>query len=235
MPCNGETNSKTTPTACSPCYLKHRGQKHAKIKGLPLLLALFSVCLIQGQNLQWQVWKSNKISQLEFHLPFVSKISITTSKENFIRVHYRSEGEYRNDYLLQKKWEGNQLIVEEIPTPQRPFYNDKLSAHKVVATQIDLILPETVSLQLFVKEALLFWEGNHDAIHIELTRGKAVIKAKNLSGKIKTSKADVDVYGLNGKVKIECGSGQCNNFHTHKKDKSLEINSRLGDISLYPS
>ena len=150
-------------------------------------------------------------------------------------MHYRSEGEYRNDYLLKKQWEGNQLIVEEIPTPQRPFHNDKLSAHKVVATQIDLILPETLSLQLFANEALLFWEGNHPEMHLELTHGKAVIRADHLQGKVKTSKADVDLFGLNGNVKIKCGSGRCTNFHTQEKDKSLEISSRQGNISLYPS
>lgn len=235
MSSNRETHPKTTPVACSTCYPKHRGQKHAKIKGRLLPFLFLSSCLIWGQNLRWENLESNAVSQLELHLPFASKISITTSKAPQIQVHYRSEGEYRNDYLLKKQWEENRLIVKEIPTPQRPFHNDKLSAHKVVATQIDLILPERLSLQLFANETQLFWKGNHPDIRLELTHGKAVIHAEYLQGKIKTSEADVDVFGLNGKVKIECNSGRCTNFHTQEKDKTLEISSRQGNITLFPS
>lgn len=175
------------------------------------------------------------MTHLELHLPFASKISVTTTKEKLVRVHYQSEGEYQNDYLLRKRCEGKRLVIEEIPAPQKLFHNDKLSAHKVVATQITLVLPESLALLMFADEAQLLWEGNHPTIYLELSRGKALIKADKLGGEIKTSKADVDLFGLNGKVKMSCAGGRCINYHTKDLNKSLEIDSRQGNIVLYPS
>ena len=199
------------------------------------MLAYFICFVLAGQNIQWKNWETTALTQLELHLPYASKISITTSSEQFIRVLYRAEGEYQNDFLLQKKREGKRLIVKEIPAPQKLFYNDKLSAHKVVATQVELVLPESLALQLFAQEAMLFWEGNHPEIALELRRGKAVIKAERLQGKIKTAKADVVLYGLEGSVEIKCGSGRCINNHAKDESKLLEISSSQGDIVLNPS
>ena len=82
---------------------------------------------------------------------------------------------------------------------------------------------------------MLLWEGNHSEITLELTRGKAVIKAEYLQGKIRTSQADVVLYGLEGRVEIKCGSGRCTNYHSKDQSKLLEIRSRQGDIVLNPS
>lgn len=235
MSSNRQSYSKAASAARSACYLKHRSQKHAEIKSSVFWLACFISFTLSGQNIQWENWDTTAFSQLEFHFPYASKISITTSSEPSIRIRYRAEGEYQNDFLLQKKREGKRLIVKEIPAPQKAFYNDKLSAHKVVATQVELVLPEALALQLYVQEAMLLWEGNHPKIALELTRGKAVIKAEHLQGKIRTSQADVVLYGLEGRVEIKCGSGRCTNYHTKDQSKLLEIRSRQGDIVLNPS
>jgi len=178
------------------------------------------VCgLLFGQTQQRKTWDASTIESIHLDFPWASSITINTHNNSNIEVHYQTEGEYQDLYLLKSNVVGVHFYLEEY---QRPNWNnpgDKLSAHKVVANMISLTIPEGLYLSVFAKETQLNCSGKYENLTIRFERGAAVFNVKNPKGSIQSLSADLHFYGL----------------ASQQLSKNIKVSTTLGNIVVHPN
>ena len=123
------------------------------------------------------------------------------------------------------------LYFTENYSPTFYEFNDKLSAHKFVSSQIEIKFNSKISLELYVNDSEINGEGKIDFLKIFQRNGSCHLYNLKSKGNVKTIDADIYIHkreinisakSVNGKVKL---AEKRNN-----KDPDLKIYSLNGDI-----
>ena len=158
-----------------------------------VLLFLFLASSIYAQKSLTKIWNPQSINSVIIDVPWAHSIVLIGAKKNTIEVTHRSEGEYQNGVSMDFQENENQLILEEFLTPAFNNPQDKLSAHKHIATTLTVCLPYALHAKVFAKEALLTVKGQLKQIDVQLQSGGIVIFKGVENGHIKTHSANVMV------------------------------------------
>lgn len=160
----------------------------------------------------------------------VFKITVKTTKSDFIAISTHSEGEYFNDISLNTEVKGRSVYLTTQFREILQSGYDKLSAHKVFSLEISLEIPE--DLQVFIKSNLASVEvvGDYNFLQVQLNSGycnlsnftgNAVVNTYNGAITIKTTGATVTTETRNGKI---TGSS---NFSGKNLIKATSINGNI--------
>lgn len=177
------------------------------------------------------IWNAVELEGVHLDLPITSSLNVYSWEENVIKTHYFTEGEYQNSVVFNGVIRGNQLYLKEQIAPTYEAFHDKLSAHKVFATQLDIYIPENTFLQLKAQNCQVKINGNFQKIAIEINEGKVQTDATFINGKIKTDTADVFLNGLENSVFASTKKGRIEGDFDLEKNATLSITSRDGNIS----
>ncbi len=167
---------------------------------------------------QDKVWDADGVKTVVINCSWVSQIDVSTHEISTIRVKYIQEGEYQNAYLLSSKREGNSFYIEEKQRTSFNDPNDKLSAHKVVANKMQLILPENLNIKLNAKETVLKLSGNFEILNIVFNQGKAFFNVPQIKGDIMTLGGDIYLH----------------NIKSNKIPETLNVINKHGNIIINP-
>jgi len=123
-----------------------------------------------------------------------------------------------------------QLVEQQAPS----FINhhDKLSAHKVWASRLEIVLPEGLPLQLKAEVAQLNFKGNFTQLFVFLREGSLEITGQKIKGKLETQKADVMLYGQESLTHVSSKYGTVKGLNSPLEQSDLIIQSVEGNISL---
>jgi len=158
-------------------------------------------CLINGQHRVEKTFSSEGIRDVEVIGNEVFSIEIVNSNSQ--------EGEYADAIKLHTEVIQNTLKVRASIREGFHIPNDKLSAHKVFATQLSLILPKNLHVRIeshlsnlkiegsFPFLSALLYEGN---CYFEKFKGTATITSNKGSIYGKTAAAILQVDSKNGTV-----------------------------------
>lgn len=176
------------------------------------LLVLFASCLT-AQKRQSQTYDTLEIRQLYINSNEIFKIRVSAVKTDHITVHTIIDGETYASTLLNSTIENGILKITTGKTPDYKPFNDKLSAHKVMAIELEIIVPECLNLTVYSKLASLDTYGTFGQVHIDLGRGhfigeefrfreSATINTISGSISLDIDKAKIVAKSRNGNLKI---------------------------------
>ena len=186
----------------------------------------------QSQKTYTKTWKEPNIETVEIVAPWATQIEVKSiSQSATITVAYKAGGEYQNQVSLSSSFSGKTLVLTEKKIPNFKQYNDKLSAHKSIATQLHITLPETMTIRLIANDANVEFVGTKTAIDVQLNNGIFQLFGTLVSGTIKTLRAAVIIFDQKLVVDASSKTGRVNvNPKTRGEKPQLKIQSVSGNI-----
>ncbi len=153
-------------------------------------------------------WLDLNITDLVVNVPWASNV-LFTGTDNFsgIQMKYRADGEYQNRTVLTSKVVGRTLYITESPTPNTPELNDKLSAHKLISTKIELMFSSNISFNLKSNDAKVNGKGKMKNINLDLKNGYCELSNWDAPGSVTTQNASVNVISEKTAVSGESKNG----------------------------
>lgn len=234
MSCNRKIDTKRTIDFSPACYTQHRSQKHAAIKIRALFIVfLFTLLAVRSQKNNRLQWNATSYQELELNVPWASTIYINSSNDASITAVYQSEGEYQETLFLTSQSRNSALILTETRNPFGETFNDKLSAHKVIASTVSLTLPEQLSVNLKANNALVTVRGPFRAATIFLEEGKLLLYCSSLTGNIVTQRAPVEWYGIQHPYTARSKYGKIEGTTMSQMNAPVSIESTWGNIAVY--
>jgi len=198
-----------------------------------LMFLVFGISF--AQKVMEREFNASEISTLEIISSTIYTIKITSEKTKKIKIITQIEGEnYENVVLSIIEKEGG-LKIE---TPYSLFFkpeNDKLAAHKVISIEMELIVPETVQVNIVAPIASLTSQGKFKSISALLGSGNCVLKDFKGDALLKTKEGFIKVYCSEKTFgKAFSKKGKIINELSKKESKyRIEAESIEGNISLY--
>ena len=174
-----------------------------------LSIFVFLISLALGaQRTAQKNWLDLNITDLVVNVPWASNV-LFTGTVNFsgIQMKYRSDGEYQNRTVLTSKVVGRTLYITESPTPNTPELNDKLSAHKLISTKIELMFSSNISFNLKSNDAKVNGKGKMKNINLDLKSGYCELSNWDAPGSVTTQNASVNVISEKTAVSGESKNG----------------------------
>ena len=161
-----------------------------------------------AQKTAQKTWLDLNITDLVVNVPWASNV-LFTGTDNFsgIQMKYRSDGEYQNRTVLTSKVVGRTLYITESPTPNTPELNDKLSAHKLISTKIELMFSSNISFNLKSNDAKVNGKGKMKNINLDLKSGYCELSNWDAPGSVTTQNASVNVISEKTAVSGESKNG----------------------------
>ncbi len=159
------------------------------------------------------------------------RVAITNTNENKIIYNAVSEGEYQDYILIKTTRTQKALTIKDDLQPFSTNYNDKLSAHKVMAVQIDLQIPSHINVTIKSSIASLKIRGAYKNLFVELNSGDCILDHFVGNATVNTLGGDIKVSTKNAQVNTSTKSGKMDvqkTFGTHK----INLSSISGDISV---
>lgn len=126
--------------------------------------------------------------------PDFIQVEVHTQQTDSVLVYWESDGEYAPYLDLQLIQENRSLKISGYKSLWFPDYDDKLSAHKIIAQSLQLYMPAGRTLEVYTDKA-----------EIEIIGTYFSAKAQNISGKIRLSKfsGNADIMSFKGDIEIE--------------------------------
>jgi len=188
------------------------------------------ITAVFGQQQQKYRWEVDALAHISLSLPFANAISVRTAKTNFVEVVYTTEGEYQKETLLSHFVDKKIVRLKEQLNPVFTPFKDKLSAHKVMATTLEISYPEQSSLSLTAGTAKIVLEGLFPKFNIQLEEGSLHLNSSFSRGKVKTNSAHIYVEKIKNPVFAHSKEGEINGKTTTKQKATLFLESKRGNI-----
>lgn len=160
------------------------------------------------------------------------RIAIMTSKTNNIRVRSKLSGEYREKFqiVLDKRRDQVNLKLHELPFMN--LADDKISAHKVISAEVEIIIPEDLNVLVTSDIAQLHMDGLYNKVHIELVYGSCFFSARARHSTINTLDGQISVHTTNTQISARSRYGQVNDFEVKNQRSQMRLTSVHGDITV---
>ncbi len=186
---------------------------------------------MQSQHTTSKTWETQNVESIEIYAPWATQISISGNpKGSLISVEYKSDGEYQNNVTLSGSFTKKKLIIAERWIPNFKQFNDKLSAHKAIATKLNIEIPQHISSTFVADDANIIFRGTLDNIDVTLKNGVFEFYGAVQSGNIQTVSAAVMVLNKELLVDAKSRTGDVKVISNTKSHSILKIQSISGNI-----
>lgn len=146
---------------------------------------------------------AQKVIEKEFSVEELRKLSIeddsifslkiTSSKRESIKLKVHISGEHSEAIIIEEYRSKNKLSLKTAAMPYFVFDNDKLAAHKVMAIEVELFIPETISVEIKSKLASLETKGKMRNLAVSLEKGGCTISDFSGNAHLKTIDGNINV------------------------------------------
>ncbi|ANH59491.1 hypothetical protein I597_0560 [Dokdonia donghaensis DSW-1] len=184
-----------------------------------------------------QTYDATAIKELYIHSNEIFKIKITTGEVREITVATIIDGETFASTMLNTSTNDGVLKITTGKTPDYIPFNDKLAAHKVMAIELEIIIPIGLDVSIYSTLASVDTYGKLGQVRIDLGRGH--FKGEEFrfreSGKINTISGSIYVSSNLVNVTVQSRNGKINIPPTQADGPLLEIKSIHGDVTVVKS
>lgn len=122
-----------------------------------ILFFVLSVTL-QAQKRLVKEWISPSFSHIAIESDAISMITLRSHQLDYISIYIRVDGETVENSIITTSTTETQLTIGTDFTPYFQPFNDKLAAHKVLAIEMIIMVPERMQIQ--IRSSLASVEGN---------------------------------------------------------------------------
>ncbi|WP_375251875.1 hypothetical protein, partial [Dokdonia donghaensis] len=177
------------------------------------------------------------IKELYIHSNEIFKIKITTGEVREITVATIIDGETFASTMLNTSTNDGVLKITTGKTPDYIPFNDKLAAHKVMAIELEIIIPIGLDVSIYSTLASVDTYGKLGQVHIDLGRGH--FKGEEFrfreSGKINTISGSIYISSNLVNVTAQSRNGKVDIPPTQAEGPLLAIKSIHGDVTVVKS
>lgn len=156
---------------------------------------LFLILLVQGSLFAQSKWQkiidAPEVHSLSIELGFIQNLLVSTGSSDQYVIKTTSEGEYRDQVMLVSKEVDQWLEIYPQWAPSFIAPNDKLSAHKVRALNLELIVPKGKTLEIRGERAVVSVLGEYKEVILRLGSGRVNLEYASEESDIRTDSADV--------------------------------------------
>ena len=174
----------------------------------------------------------DSVTHLMFDLDNVFTIKLSSTKSNQIFIKAISEGEYANHFVISKKRKNKTLHISGNIAFTFLNNQDKLSAHKVHAIAVEIIVPE--HLQTFVSSDIgnVSTSGGYNSLATNLLSGDCYLNDVSGNFEIKTVSGDIYLTTKNGVISTESKSGVIIQEKIPKGKSTFFLKTAKGNIKI---
>ncbi len=101
----------------------------------------------------------------------IFSIKITSSARKTVKIKLHVSGEHAEAIIIEENRSKGKLSLKTGVMPFFEFEDDKLAAHKVMAIEVSLLVPETIFIELKSRLASLETHGKIENLDISLQKG----------------------------------------------------------------
>ena len=203
---------------------------------LSILFMLVTMSLYAQKRLS-QTYDATAIKELYIHSNEIFKIKITTGEVREITVATIIDGETFASTMLNTSTNDGVLKITTGKTPDYIPFNDKLAAHKVMAIELEIIIPIGLDVSIYSTLASVDTYGKLGQVRIDLGRGH--FKGEEFrfreSGKINTISGSIYISSDLVNVTAQSRNGKVDIPPTQAKGPLLAIKSIHGDVTVVKS
>lgn len=194
---------------------------------------LLSIAVCKAQKVIEKEFSSEEIYKLSIVDDAIFKIEIQSSENSTIKISANISGEKSESIIIEEK------IVEGIlslKTGFAPFFsleNDKLAAHKVMAIELKITVPSTISIEIKSKLASVFANGTYKNLAVSIENSNCDLQNFSGNAHLKTISGNITVIANNTVSGIAVSKNGILKNELSKNGKFLvEAESINGIISL---
>lgn len=184
---------------------------YVSMKKFIFSLSLLLSVSVHAQKETTQVLEAGNLNTIILNSDEIYKVTVTTAPAHSITIKTKADGEYFNDINLESEVLQNTLFLKSRFREVLQSGFDKLSAHKVFAMEVELEIPEEMTLEIKSNVASVFMKGNYEQVLIQLKTGSAFLE---------DFKGDAVINTYDGNIELETQNAQ------------FEANSRHGNVSV---
>ena len=192
---------------------------------------------LYAQKRLTQTYDSTAIKELYIHSNEIFKIKITTGEVREITVATIIDGETFASTMLNTSTNDGVLKITTGKTPDYIPFNDKLAAHKVLAIELEIIIPIGLDVSIYSTLASVDTYGKLGQVRIDLGRGH--FKGEEFrfreSGKINTISGSIYISSNLVNVTAQSRNGKVDIPPTQAEGPLLAIKSIHGDVTVVKS
>ena len=186
-----------------------------------------------SQKTMEKIWGNAEITTIEIVSDEVSLVTISSNKSDTIKLKTKVEGENYEYIMLEVLKKDHLLAIRPIFTPFFEANNDKLAAHKVVAIEMELEIPEKTAIFIGSSLASVKTQGIFNQIHLELRNGNCELLDFQGNATLATRNGSIAVIAQeNVSAKAQSKRGKVKNNLFKAAKYFIEAKSINGDISL---
>lgn len=190
-----------------------------------------SACL--AQKIIDKEFSASGLQSLSINDDSVFSIKITSSKRESIKMKVHVSGEHSEAIIIEENRSDGKLSLKTAVMPYFIFKNDKLAAHKVMAIEIEILIPETISVAIKSKLASLETQGEIQNLAVALQKGNCTLRDFSGNAQLKTIEGDIRVVAqkdVSGAAVSKNGSVE--NSLSENGKFYIEAETFKGDISM---
>ena len=202
-------------------------------KIVTFLLLLFTITSLAQKRIVKELLVSQSIETIYIDLNKVFSVSLQTSKDSVVKVETMSEGEYANNFVFQDKIENNSMLLSGSVFIGLAYPQDKLSAHKVHAIEVKLIVPENKQVVLTSDIANVNIEGVYESIFLNLYSGDVNAKSLKANTTIQTVSGDISISLSKGNTSCYSKYGKVTEDRIPEGILYYTLKSLKGNINLH--
>ncbi len=204
------------------------------LKYIAIILAviLFST-EATGQKVLQKEFNASGFETLAIKSDEVFTVNISTKQTDKITIQTHVEGEHYESVLVNTSEKNRKLLVT---TSYSPFFkkeNDKLAAHKVIAIDMDITIPEAMGVEIESKIASVTGKGTFKNVYVALENGTCSFKNFVGNATLYTKKGAIAVYAKpNVSGEAISKKGTISNQLPRKGKYKIKAESITGSITL---
>ncbi len=163
---------------------------------------------------------------------FIHGLTLSTHRSKDVLLNTQSEGEYQLQYVVVTQYDNHWLTVYPQRAPSFKSYNDKLSAHKVIAMNLEIRVPEYIKVEIEANQGNLNVSGLYRELYIQIDEGSLKMFHIAEQSTIKTKGASVYLNIDSGTVETKSEKGKVVGFIAPNRNHHYDISSQYGPIFL---
>lgn len=199
------------------------------------ILGLCFTWFSHAQHITKKTYSAEDITSVNIIGENIFKISVETQPINEIRIHSRIEGENSESIVLVDRSSDENFNIEAKFQPIIKNPNDKLSAHKVISIEVELVIPENLNLLVYLHDADINIVGQYNKTLVSSNNGNIFLDDFLGDLKIFTQNGNIFLSTNNVKVSTTSKNGIVKKEKLDSGKNKIDIKTINGDITIIKS
>ena len=202
------------------------------MKNFTLIILLFCCHSLIAQKQTERLIDAAKLERIILQSDEIYRITVSTAPVETISIKSRADGEYYNNISLDTEVVGKQLFLKSRFREILQSGFDKLSAHKVFAMEIELVISEAMELEVNSNVASVYISGIYDRVLVQLKGGSCYLKNFSGDALINTFDGNIEVVTRAAKIEADSRHGKIEIPENSSGIYNISLNSINGNIKV---